>query len=219
MLATLGFGVTAVLFVAFAAAIISLAKSDRKTTFLPYGQAYGIVAAAFILWSVCSAIASKSLLALSVVIGDILLLVATMLIVSILLKGVARRNLWFWALGVAGVAALVVRTIYFYPKPYMTHGVLFFNSQRAVSFTLSAVFLLIWLPVNLQIARMLTQNVPSQERLFRISFATATLSTAIFLLSKTPLALSLSFTAISASFLVLILSTRYVKLLEERQHG
>jgi len=219
MLATIGFGITAILFFVFAATLRAWAKSDHIKVFGLYAQAYVLVAGAFILWSICSAIGNKDYLALSVVIGDIILLIATLLIATILFTGTTQQRLWLWGLGVAGVVAIAIRTIYFYPQPYMTHGVLFFNSQRAVSFTLSAAFLLIWLPVNLQVARLLTTKLPSHEQLLRILFAMATLSTVIFLLSKTPLALSLSFSAISASFLVLILATHYIKLVEASRHG
>lgn len=219
MLATLGFGFTALLLLIFAGVVKSAGKGKLRATFTAYSEAYLIVAAAFVMWSICSAINDSGLLALSVVVGDTLLLVATLFIASILLSDKAQRRQLLWTIGLVGVALLAVRTIYFYPEPYMTRGVLFFNSQRAVSFTLSAVFLLIWLPVNLQVARLLTVKVPSQERLFKALYTMATFSTVIFLLSKTPLSLSLSFSAMSVSFLVLILSARYVNLVEERSHG
>ncbi|HSW37777.1 MAG TPA: hypothetical protein VLG37_05440 [Candidatus Saccharimonadales bacterium] len=93
----------------------------------------------------------------------------------------------------------------------MTDGILFFNSQRLVSFTLTAVFLLIWLPVNLRIAQMMTGNLQSQTLIYKLLYTTATLSAAIFLLAKTPLAVSLSFTAISVSFLSLVVSNFYAE--------
>jgi hypothetical protein len=101
----------------------------------------------------------------------------------------------------------------------MRNHVLFFNSQRAVSFTIAATFLLIWWPVNLQIARLVTRKVQSLATTYTALYAVATLSAVIFLLSKTPLSVSLSFSALSVSFLALVISCKYVKLIEEKADG
>jgi hypothetical protein len=219
MLAAFGFGVTSILFIIFALSIRELSDSKLKATLNSYSDAYLLVALAFIIWCLASIDGDRDLLAVSVVIGDTLLLAATLLIVNILFDASTRRKWWLYGAALAGISALVIRTVFFYPKPYMRDHVLFFNSQRAVSFTIAATFMLIWWPVNLQMARIVTRKARSLTTAYTALYAVATLSAVIFLLSKTPLSVSLSFSALSISFLGLAVSCKYVKLIEEKGHG
>ena len=219
MLATVGFGVTGILFIVFALTIRSLAGTKLKRILDRYALAYVLVACAFIFWSIASASGTHGILGFSVVVGDILLFIATLLLAGILLEGNANRKRWLYGAAIIGIALLVVRTVFFYPEPYMVNQVLFFISQRLVSFTLSSVFLFIWLPANLQIAHLVTRKAQSIASIYKFLYAAATLSAVIFLLSKAPLTLVLSFTAISLSFLLLIISSKYIKVIEEGRHG
>jgi hypothetical protein len=219
MLAVLGFGFTGILFIFFALSIGELSDKVLKDTFKAYSRAYLLVAVAFIIWCLASIRGDKDILALSVVVGDALLLIATLLIISILFDASPHRKLWLYGAALTGTAALVIRTVFFYPEPFMRNHVLFFNSQRAVSFTIAATFLLIWWPVNLQIARLVTRKVQSLATTYTALYAVATLSAVIFLLAKTPLSVSLSFSALSVSFLALVISCKYVKLIEGKADG
>jgi hypothetical protein len=219
MLATFGFGITGILFFIFGLSIETMGSAKLKPIFRTYAQAYILVSYAFILWSFASSTDSSRLLAFSVVIGDILLAVASILMLSILLNNNPNKKAWLYVAGLIIVSLLVVRTGFFYPKPYMTDGILFFNSQRLVSFTIASTFLLVWLPANLYMSDMVTHKVQSLRYLYTFVYTAATLSAVIFLLAKAPLTVVLSFTAISISFLLLIISTRYVKSLEVAAHG
>jgi hypothetical protein len=218
MLATFGFGITGILFFLFALDIEALPFNKFMQTLRVYAQAYFLVAYAFILWSFASYINSSRFLAFSVVVGDILLAAATLLMLNILLGNKPNKKVLIYSAISVAVILLFVRVVYFYPTPYMIDQVLFFNSQRLVSFTIASAFLFIWFPVNLHMSDIVSQKVPSMRRLYTFLYTAATLSAVIFLLSKAPLTLVLSFTAISISFLMLIISSRYIRILEKHTH-
>ncbi len=219
MLATLGFTVTGILFMLFALKVKPLADQKSKQIFNRYALAYMLLAVAFVLWGLASVNGTREVLALSVVIGDILLLAATILMIDILFANNPRKNLWLYGAAVTGAGLLIVRTVFFYPEPFMVDEILYFNSQRLVSFTIASVFLLIWLPVNLQIAHLLTRKAQSLASTYTLLYTAASLSAVIFLLSKAPLTLALSFTAISVSVVGLIISNEYLKALRVANHG
>jgi hypothetical protein len=218
MLATIGFSITGILFILFSMTIQSLGGKSRRV-FNRYAQAYNMLAAAFILWGIASAIGKREILAFSVVVGDILLLMGTILILGILLDHNTHKKQWLYAAAFIGIGLLVVRTIFFYPKPFMTDQILFFNSQRFVSFVITATLLLIWLPVNVRISNLVTQKAQFFTSTYTLLYAAATISAAIFLLAKAPLTVVLSFTALSISFLVLVITNFYIKQLGGRRHG
>jgi hypothetical protein len=219
MLATVGFGVSSVLFFIFAMSVELLSTKKSQKILRIYAQAYMFVSYAFIFWALASAVNSSRLLAFSVVVGDILLAAATFLMLNVLLANNANKKSILYVSALVLASLLIVRVVYFYPEPYMTNGVLFFNSQRFVSFTIAFTFLFIWFPVNLQISDLLTYRAQQLKTAYTYLFTAATLSAVIFLLAKAPLTVVMSFTAISISFLMLIISSRYIRILEKHAHG
>jgi hypothetical protein len=219
MLATIGFGVSSILFFIFAMSVELLSTKKSQKILRIYAQAYMFVSYAFIFWALASAVNSSRLLAFSVVVGDILLAAATFLMLNILLANKANKKSILYVSALVLASLLIVRVVYFYPEPYMTNGVLFFNSQRFVSFTIAFTFLFIWFPVNLQISDLLTYRAQQLKTAYTYLFTAATLSAVIFLLAKAPLTVVMSFTAISISFLMLIISSRYIRILEKHTHG
>ncbi|MBI1857029.1 hypothetical protein HY003_01270 [Candidatus Saccharibacteria bacterium] len=210
MLAALGFTTTGILFGIFAYRLRVLQQKQNLSVINNFAAAYILLGLAFLIWGAVSIVGDLDLLALSVIAGDALLLAATILMSNILFAKHRRKHLFVYGLAAAGVSLFLVRAFFFYPMPFMTDGILFFNSQRLVSFTITFAFLMIWLPVNLRMATMLTQKTPSLAKLYSYMYTTATLAAVIFILAKAPMTVALSFTAISVSFLMLIISNEFL---------
>ncbi len=220
MLAVFGFVITGVFFAVFSQTFSKKLTKNNKIM-KNYVRAYLALAAAFFGYGIASAFGTQSLLAASVMLGSVLLLVATLLLMDIFFTNHAHKKTILITAGVVGVALVLVRLFFFYPEPYMREDMLFFNSQRAVSFLLNAVFFTIWLPVNLHISRLVTYSakVASFASTYAILHATATISAAMFLLAKKPVTLVLSFTALSIAFLLLIISNLFILSVEKGNHG
>lgn len=200
---------------------LTLAKSKSKkisNVLDSYSFAYVLLSLAFFGFAIASVIGSAEALAMSVVVGDFLILAATCFISNILLQGNRYRIQVLAALAIVGVGATMFRVAYFYPEPYMTEGILFFNSQRFVNFTLSSIFLLLWLPVNLRIARLqLTKRKEAHALASGLTYAytVAIFAALIFILAKTPLVLVMSFTAMCACYLMLVVSNLAIRKVKE----
>ncbi len=206
MLGVLGFSITGILFFIFSGTLFS--KNAKQQLILnDYRRAYSLLGGTFLIYAIGCLSGKPRALSLTILIGNALLLVATLFVLNILLINNKYRVHAWYALTYVGIIMIFTRILYFYPKPYMQDRMLYFNSQRFVSFMLSAAFLLVWLPVNLRIARMLThgmgQNIP---KIYALLYYVATFSAIIFMLSKRPLTLVLSFVALSLSFVLLITS-------------
>jgi hypothetical protein len=98
---------------------------------------------------------------------------------NVLLANNANKKSILYVSALVLASLLIVRVVYFYPEPYMTNGVLFFNSQRFVSFTIAFTFLFIWFPVNLQISDLLTYRAQQLKTAYTYLFTAATLSAVI----------------------------------------
>src|SRR5215213_7268959 len=110
MLAVLGFVTAGILFGLFARSFESLATKKLAPTLKKFSLAYYILSATFLLFGVASGIGNKTVLGASVVIGDLLLLLATVPILQISLDGNPhRKQLIYGAIGL-GLALLLVRT-------------------------------------------------------------------------------------------------------------
>jgi hypothetical protein len=221
MLAVLGFNVTGLLFYLFAVTITSSSHKRTNRLIELYQYGYMFLSLTFFGYGIASVLQSPGALSLSVIIGNILLLAATLLMLAILFDGHKYKSVVLYGSAFLGAAMILVRIFYFYPEPYLEDSMLFFNSQRFISFLLSAIFLLIWLPVNLRISHHLSLRTKSEDlsRLYVYVYATATFSAVIFLLAKKPVTLILSFVAISTSFLMLTASNLYIRSTESRNFG
>lgn len=220
MLAVVGFVVTGILFAVFALTVKQLTFKGRESEFNHYSIAYWLLAIAFLGYGLASTTGTGSVLNIAVIFGNIILLAATLFILNILLRGEKTRKTWLIVAAVLSVAMVVLRVTKYYPTPVIDESMLFFNSPRFVSFALSSIFLLIWLPVNLRISRLVLAGakIRQLDNIYPLAYAAATISAVIFLLSKKPHALILSFTAISLSFVMLITANIFIKYIRD-EHG
>jgi hypothetical protein len=210
MLGVLGFSVTAVLFFIFSYTIRTKNKK-QQLVLRDYRRAYFLLGVTFYTYALGCISGTHRSLSLAILIGNVLLLAATINMMNILLLTNRYRVHALYATTYTGIIMIITRILYFYPTPYMQDRMLIFNSQRFVSFMLSASFLLVWLPVNLRIARMVTHGLgKDMNRIYAFLYYVATFSAIIFMLSKRPVTLVLSFVALSLSFLLLITSNSLI---------
>lgn len=205
MLAVLGFTVTGFLFLLFA---LSIPNKKHSENILYFKISYILLAVAFFGYAVASQINSSATLARSMIIGNVWIFIATLFMLSIYLFKNKYKKYYIYMAALLAILLLVIRVVYFYPEPYIQDSILVFNSERFVSFLLSAIFLIIWLPVNLNIAKNILKDTHFEvlERQFAFMYTAATFSAIIFLLAKKPLTLALSFIALSLAFAMLIIS-------------
>lgn len=220
MLAILGFSTTATLFLIYVLTLGSGYSDRAKHTLQKYKFAFVLMAATFYGYAIACNIGTDRALSASVLIGNFLMLLASMLVLDILLSGKSYRRVLVVLFGFAGLVLIIVRARFFFPTPYLEDSILVFNSQRFVSFTLSAVFLGIWLPVSLHVSHLITMKAPNDLRkLAAYLYVGATLSAVIFLLAKAPITLALSFIVLSLSFLLMIILNAFLKSMKGHKHG
>ena len=184
MLATLGFIITGVCFAAFAYTFKTKVIDKTKLPLHQFSYAYYCLALALITWGIAAAIGGETLLMNSVIIGNAFLLLGTLFMLEIWL-GKEKLN-WLLVFGLIGAVLMVLRFEYYPPAPYMQDGILIFNTQTAVALVLGAIFLLIWLPVNLRVAKLVTHAIrqDSIASIYSYIYIAATLSALIFIASR-----------------------------------
>lgn len=222
MLAALGFTVAAVLFGLFTWSLPEIKGKKTEALTKNYKIGFMFLTLAFLVFGIASAINDESILSMSVMIGDILIVAASLFILSILYSGNKYLKYILGAATIAGAGLLIVRGVAFFPEPFMEDSILVFNSPRFVNFVIASTFLLVWLPVNIRMAKLFTANIDNSGRvidLYVYMYFAATFAAAIFVLSKKPITLAISFTAVCIAFLMLVIANRLINILGERSHG
>lgn len=163
--------------------------------------AYLLLAAACIGWAAGLISNDPDMLRGSVVLGNVLLLGATIALVDTVIAERHRRKTAL-ALSILALALVYARIAYFSPAPYISNDILIFNTQKEVATILGAIFVGVWLPVSLFVSRRLTENIrviPMQS-LGALSYIMATLGVMVFLSARRPLTVVLSFGVLCLSF-------------------
>lgn len=219
MLATLGFTITGLCFGIFAFTFNNLVVHKAKLKLSQFSYGYYSLALAFIIWGIASAIGGSTLLKHSVLVGDGLLLLGTLFMLDVWLG--KKHRAWLGLAAVVSVALLYIRISHFTPSPYMRSGILIFNTQTAVAVVLGLIIALIWLPVNLRVAKLVTQKIGQGEIAFIYSamYTAATVAALIFLVARRTIVVVLSFIAIGVCFAMLITSNMLVAKLTKDSHG
>lgn len=219
MLATLGFTITGLCFGIFAYTFDSLVvhKASLKLNTFSYG--YYSLALAFLIWGVASAIGGNDLLKNAVIVGDGLLLIGTLFMLDVWLG--KERRAWLGLAAAIAIALLYIRVNHYSPSPYMRGGILIFNTQAIVAIALGLIIALVWLPVNVRVAKLVTQKVGQSDIAFIYSaiYTTATIAALIFLVARRTIVVVLSFIAIGVCFAMLIKSNILVAKLTKGSHG
>lgn len=208
-LATIGFTITGIFFVIYAYTFYSLAGKKIQTILKSFSYAYFALAIAFLSWGVAAFIGEQNLLNLSVIGGNVLFLLSTIFLLDLYLSD--NKN--FRTAGLIGVSLLAIvflwwRISYFPPRPILSDGILIFNTDFPVAVILSLIILLIWLPINIKVAKLVSQKIKAEGISFIYSsiYVMTTIAALLFISARTVPIIILSFTAITICFAMLIFS-------------
>lgn len=206
MLATIGFLTAAVLLLLFAYTFYRLIKDSDKDL-RAFGLAYFLIAAAFLMWGSLSLVNSTGALARSVLIGDALLLAASIFAASIFIPS-KWKNPALAVLAAIAVILLYARSKYYYPVPSLKQGILFFNTQRPIAVLLSAIVVIAWLPACMKAARIVTGRSGLQRyySLFVSTYALTVIAAVLFIQARRRTVVIYAFIAFAVSILLLLVS-------------
>lgn len=218
MLAEIGFIITGLCFAGFAYTFGSKVIDKTNLDLHQFVYAYYCLALALLTWGFAAAIGDTDTLRRSVIIGDAFLLAGTLFMLDLLLGKKKRYLVWLAAL--LSVVMVWSRIDQLPPSPYMKDGILIFNSQTAVQITLGLIFLLIWLPVNMRVAKQVTHKIKqdSLATMYSYIYIGATISALIFIAARRTATVVVSFIALGICFFMLFASNFLVESVEEH-HG
>ncbi len=219
MLATLGFTITGLCFIIFAYTFNSLVIRKTNLKLSQFSYAYYSLALAFITWGVAAAIGGNDLLRRSIIVGNGFLLLSTLFMLDVWLG--KKNRLWLWLAALVAIGLLYVRAVHYSPTPYMRGGILIFNTQTIVAIVLGLIFALIWLPVNLRVAKLITHKI-GQENItstYSAIYVAVTIAALIFLAARRTITVVLSFVAIGVCFVMLIWSNMLIAKITEKTRG
>jgi hypothetical protein len=213
MLATLGFTLTGICFGIFAYTFKTLVANKLNLKLSQFSYAYYCLGLALLTWGITSAIGGDDLLRRAVIVGNGFLLLGTLFMLDIWLGN--NRRKWLWIAALISIALLYIRA------SHMRDGILIFNTQTIVAVVLAGFFALVWLPVNLKVAKQITHKVgqDSITSMYAAVYITATIAALIFLAARRTITVILSFAAIGICFAMLIRSNVLIAKLTESHHG
>ena len=206
-LAFIGFSIAGVIFAIYAYTFYSLAGTKLPVFLKNYAFAYFALALAFLIWAFAAL--NNSFLVNSVIIGNILLLMGSIFLLNVLFNN--NKNIKIFSVFLGIVLSLIfvwVRINYYQPVPFMEDGVLIFNTQKVISIILSLIFIFIWLPANLVVAKKVTANVSIDGMTYAYSFVygISTIATILFITFKTIPMVIISFVTLGICFVMLLYS-------------
>ncbi len=219
MLATLGFITTGICFGIFAYTFNSLVVRKAKLKLSQFSYAYYSLGLGLLTWGIAAAIGGSDTLRLSVIIGNGFLLLGTLFMLDVWIP--KKHRVWLWVASLVAIALLYVRAVYYSPTPYMRDGILIFNTQTIVAIAIGLIFALIWLPVNLRVAKMITHKIKQDNinTIYSGIYAAVTVAALIFLAARRTIVVILSFSAIIICFVMLIWSNILVAKITEKTNG
>jgi hypothetical protein len=219
MLAAFGFTITGVCFGVFAYTFSRLVIDKTHLKLSHFSYAYYSLAFALLTWGFAAAFGGDDLLNKSVLVGDGFLLLGTLFMLDVWLD--KKNRAWLWlAVLIAGVL-LYLRATHYSPTPFMRDGILIFNTQTAAALVLAGIFAIIWLPVNLKVAKLITHKagLDNISSMYSAVYIAATIAALIFLAARRTITVLLSFAAIGICFVMLIRSNMLIAKLSEKHRG
>lgn len=210
-LAFIGFFIAGVIFAVYAYTFQSITEKKFPTYVKNYAFAYYSLAFAFLVWAFASL--NTDLLPLSVILGNALLLVGSLYLLTVLFHEhhTVKYAVLAWGL-IFSVTFLYARLTYFAPDPFLREGVLVFNTQQPIAIILILLFLLIWLPANLKIAREVTapMKIEGMPFVYAFLYALSTVAAIFFITFKTVPMVVASFVVLNVCFVMLLFSSYIV---------
>lgn len=218
MLAIIGFLFSGFCFLAFAYTLRSVVMKKTGLDLNLFALAFYALGLAFLIWAVAASTGQGDFLNLSVIIGESLILTAT---ISLLLQVLgSNRQLWVVVATAVSAALLYIRVMYFYPSPVITDGVVVFNIPAPVLTLLGGIIVAIWLPACIMVARQITAAIgqPAMAQTYAAVYSTAALAAIFFISARRPFTVILSFTTLTIMFALLISSNLIIPHVKGR-HG
>lgn len=209
-LAFIGFGVTGLIFLFYATSLYKLTSKTLPVVLKSYCYAYFSLALGFILWAIAAVI--PEFLNPSIVVGDILILIGSVLLLNVLFE--KNSSLKFTSLIVLSLISILfiyLRLTILPPQAVIDNGILIFNTQPLLSKILSLIFLVVWLPTNIRAANLITSamKVPQLNIFYGFIYAFSTVSAILLMSFKTAPMIIAAFIALSICF-VLLLYSNYI---------
>lgn len=207
-LASLGFLIIGVLFGCYAVSFYSLARKrfpDFPTG--SYACAYFSLAVAFILWAVAALY--NPFPQTSIIVGDAFILFGSLFLLNVMTSNNPKIKVPVLIVGVIGALLILwLRTQYFPPVAFVESGVLVFNTQLPIAVLLDALFILIWLPANILVARRIAQAIRIEGVALAYSFvyAISSISAILLIAFKTVPLVVASFVVLGVCFILLFVS-------------
>jgi hypothetical protein len=205
MLGFIGFITSSILVIGFAASfeqLISPRLPDRLWQFI---AAYYLLGITLAFWGVACLVKSPDWIQFSVLLGDGLLMAGTSLLATML---VHKRHLPLTAfLGLLLTLIASIGRPFIIPiHAYISDGILYFNTPRAVGVVLVAALVFVWLPAAVRVCTLIT--LPLTDRLLRngyiSSYGTAIAVATIFITAHRREVIIVSFAAITFMFALLV---------------
>lgn len=221
MLAALGFGVVGTFLAIFALTFEFMVVRKTRLYASEFALAYGFLAIAFWVWAIAAAFNNIGYLQVSVILGDALILAASLTLLDLLLHLSKYRSLWLFVATAICLYLLLERMSLYPPSAYMDGGILIFNGQTAVNVILGLIVAGIWLPVSVMIGRELAVEIRQSHLwvMFAGIYACGMVGALLFASAhRLPLVIC-AFVVLGLSFIMLITSNIVVSKEIARLHG
>lgn len=207
MLGFIGFIVSSLLVIGFAASferLISARLPDRLWQFVAAYYCLGITLA---FWGIACLVKTPDWIRFSVLFGDGLLIAGTGLLATML---VPKRYVPVTAfVGLLATLFIAVGRPFIVPiHAYISDGILYFNTPRSVGALLIAALLFIWLPTAIRVSSLITLPLTDRtlRQLYIASYGIAIAVATIFITAHRRSVIIFSFAAITLMFALLVAS-------------
>lgn len=212
MLAAIGFITTGILVTVFADTFDRHVAKPYKLHIWQFSAAYYSLALALMIWGVASLTQDSQILRFAVLAGDGWILAGSVLLLSL----VNYRKYYYELLLVEvslAITLLCTRAVFYSPAPVVRDGLLYFNTQRPAAIAIGALFALVWLPVNVLVAKLVTDRakLTGLNQLYTSLYVGAVLAALFFLGARRAAAVVVSFSGVALMFLLLIFSNLVVR--------
>lgn len=206
-LATIGFLIGGIVIALYAYTFQRVTDGKLPDYLKRYADVYYALAAAFLIWAAASVF--TDFLAVSVLLGNALILLGSLFLLSILMSGKGKMEPSILMAGpVVALLLLYVRATQFFPEPLMDNGVLVFNTQTPVAIALGLIFAGIWLPANVMVGKAVakTMNIQGIDTIYAILYALSTIAAMLLISLHTVSMVIIAFVVLTLSFAMLMYS-------------
>jgi hypothetical protein len=206
-LAFIGFTITGILFLIYSASFLWFKGKNRSSEVNAFAIAFLFLGITFSMWGLVAGFYNEYM-GDSILLGNALLLASTICLLSIVFNKNKMKSLALLTATFLSLFFLLYRWKYAFPEPVLTDGVLIFKTQFQISIVWMAIFLLVWFPACLKMARLNTSRLKMKDMLFPFQFVygISILSAILFMSASTVNSVIIFFTILNICFLMLLAS-------------